>query len=172
MICRVCELPKDPSQMKKSYGKPCKICCECDGKKRADNYKKTPKSKARRDRILAKRKEWRKNGVNVDQSILTQSRSNDKRKGRDNDLTREFIRTEIIKCCTYCGDMTSRMTLDRIDNSIGHIQTNVVPACLRCNYVRRDIPFEAWLIIAPAVKEARERGAFGTWNGSWLKPGK
>lgn len=56
------------------------------------------------------------------------------------------------------------MTLDRKDNALGHTPGNVVPACTRCNYVRRDMPEKAWLMLAPAMRVAREAGAFGDWT--------
>jgi hypothetical protein len=61
------------------------------------------------------------------------------------------------------------MTLDRVDNSIGHIKSNVVPACTRCNYTRRDMPYEAWLLIAKSMRKAREAGMFDNWTGSIWK---
>jgi hypothetical protein len=57
------------------------------------------------------------------------------------------------------------MTVDRIDNNKGHLLTNVVPACLRCNLARGDMPYEAWLCLVPGLKEAREKGLFGAWIG-------
>jgi hypothetical protein len=57
------------------------------------------------------------------------------------------------------------MTLDRIDNDKGHTEDNVVPACIRCNYTRRSMPYEAWLVVAKGMREARERGLFGEWTG-------
>jgi hypothetical protein len=168
--CRVCKDKKEPRLMKTLYGKSCRICRLCDGKGRGARYKKTPKSLERKSRIREKILVKRGDPGFADKWILTDSKQNDKRKGRQNDLTREFIRSELSKGCSYCGDAQCRMTLDRIDNSIGHLQSNVVPACLRCNYIRRDIPFEAWMIIVPAVREARIQGLFGTWDGSWIKP--
>lgn len=55
------------------------------------------------------------------------------------------------------------MTLDRIDNTIGHVQTNVVAACVRCNYMRRDMPYAAWTRLVPLIKQLREEGLFGAW---------
>lgn len=57
------------------------------------------------------------------------------------------------------------MSLDRIDNSKGHIQANVVPACIRCNYLRGSMPHEAWLNLVPTIRETRIKGLFGTWTG-------
>lgn len=56
------------------------------------------------------------------------------------------------------------MSLDRIDNKVGHLKTNVVAACIRCNYFRRDMPFAAWKIIVPAMRKARKMGVLKGWN--------
>jgi hypothetical protein len=56
-------------------------------------------------------------------------------------------------------------TLDRIDNSKGHTRDNVVPACIRCNYARRNMPYEAWLCLTDGMKRARELGLFKEWTG-------
>jgi len=61
------------------------------------------------------------------------------------------------------------MTLDRVDNTCGHIQSNVVSACVRCNYMRRDMPYAAWLKLLPMIKQAREEGLFGTWTGDCVR---
>jgi hypothetical protein len=57
------------------------------------------------------------------------------------------------------------MTLDRIDNQLGHIKSNVVAACIRCNYTRGAMPYEAWLFLAPGMQAAQQAKAFGNWDG-------
>jgi hypothetical protein len=79
-------------------------------------------------------------------------------------LDTEFIRNLISNGCQYCGETELRMTLDRIDNSIGHTRENVLPCCLRCNYIRGSMPFDAWMILVPAVRQAKEAQLFGTWR--------
>jgi hypothetical protein len=97
--------------------------------------------------------------------ILVDSRAWDKKRGLENDLTVEWIASRIIHGCTYCGEMQIRMTLDRVDNDVGHTMANCVAACVRCNYVRRTMPYEAWLVVAEGMRAARCRGLFGTWAG-------
>lgn len=93
---------------------------------------------------------------------------------RENDLSHEFVLEQFEKSCTYCGATQDeiRLTLDRVDNSLGHLKTNVVPACRRCNFIRRDMPFEAWLVVAKGMRKAREKGLFGDWKGRSLKWGE
>lgn len=91
----------------------------------------------------------------------------DRAAGRDNDLDLEFIRSLIALPCSYCLRKTDRMSIDRIDNAIGHIKTNVVPACRRCNSIRNSMPIEAWLVVVQGIRIATESGSFGDWEGPW-----
>jgi len=104
--------------------------------------------------------------ANIASAILCDARRADRKKGRANDLSLESVATLIQSPCAYCGDTTLRKTLDRIDNQLGHVLSNVVPACERCNYVRRDMPYAAWLVLAIAMRTARLRGLFGSWTGA------
>jgi hypothetical protein len=101
--------------------------------------------------------------------ILRDSKRADKMKGRDNDLDREFIRKLIDEGCAYCADHDARMTLDRIDNDLGHLKTNVVASCMRCNYFRRDMPHAAWIMVAPKIRQARLLGLLEGWNSGTIK---
>lgn len=101
--------------------------------------------------------------------ILQDSRKSDRLKGRENDLDVEFIKDMISRPCSYCGETKIRITLDRKDNSIGHLKSNVVPACIRCNYTKRDMPYEAWLLLTDGMRKARETGVFDNWTGSVWK---
>ena len=132
-------------------------------RKRADpNYheKKKRWESAKHERHRAARAE----GRDTAKFIYADTRNNDRRKGRDNDLTIECVEVLIKDGCTYCGDTEIRMTLDRIDNERGHTQDNVVGACIRCNLTRGAMPHEAWKVLAPGMREARERGLFGAWT--------
>ena len=37
------------------------------------------------------------------------------------------------KPCRYCGDPIPTVGIDRLDNSLGYVQGNVVPCCTECN---------------------------------------
>jgi hypothetical protein len=116
-------------------------------------------------RHYAKRTEERAAGLDPARWILIDSKASDRKAKRDGfDLTRDFVEGLIARGCMYCGETALRMTLDRIDNDKGHTKENVNPACIRCNYLRRDMPYAAWLLLCPALRQARERGAFGDWQ--------
>jgi|SRR5208337_2912536 len=124
------------------------------------------------ERHHVREKHERANGIDRDKWILQDTRSWDKKRGFKNDLTRDFIALLITRPCVYCGDTSLRMTLDRKDNGEGHIQENVVGSCIRCNFLRRDMPYDAWLALAPTVRQAREMGLFGAWTGEIHRPSR
>ena len=116
----------------------------------------------RRDEVF---KRMRAEGVDVARFILREARRSDRLRGRVCDLTKAEIESLIAGGCSYCGETEMRMTLDRVDNSKGHTLDNVVPACIRCNYSRRDMPYEAWLCLADGMRRARELNLFKGWTG-------
>jgi len=121
------------------------------------------KELAARQRHRATDKARRKAGTHTAYYILHDSRKSDRKKGLENDLTQEIVQALIGQPCTACGDMESKMSLDRIDNTLGHTQANVLPCCYRCNMIRRHMPFEAWRQLFPVLRSVRESGAFGDW---------
>ncbi|SAK95927.1 hypothetical protein AWB76_07220 [Caballeronia temeraria] len=84
-------------------------------------------------------------------------RSHDKVKARSNDLTLEFFLERIERPCEYCGTTSHPRGLDRLDNSLGHLMTNVVPCCAECNRLRSDVhsPEVMRRILGPAIALAR-----------------
>lgn len=120
----------------------------------------------RSQRRCEKLKSQRVAGNDVAYFIVKDSRSSDGKKKRQNDLTVEFVENLIADGCFYCGDKETRMTVDRIDNSLGHLQSNVRPACHRCNIARGTIPYEAWMYLTDGLRRAREAGAFGDWGST------
>lgn len=120
----------------------------------------------REKKYSAKEREERRLGIKRAMWIKADARTADRRRGMKNDLTLEFIESLIGLPCSYCGDTALQMTLDRIDNSQGHNRSNVVASCIRCNMIRRDMPHDAWLLIVPAIRNARKLGMFGDWTGS------
>jgi len=166
--CKTCGELKEESDLA-SFRRCGKVyyrsqCRPCEAK-RAVVRRQRPEAKARAHQRYLRRRASRARGEDPDKWILYDSRKSDRKRGRENDLDREFIATQIEKGCVYCGETSIRMTLDRIDNEKGHVRLNVVPACLRCNYVRGNMPHSAWLVVAKGMRAAREAGLFGGWTG-------
>ena len=70
--------------------------------------------------------------------LLYNYRKEDKLYGRElPDMDSKWIVENIFTKCFYCGeDDWTKLGCDRIDNSKGHIKSNVVPSCLHCNMVK------------------------------------
>jgi hypothetical protein len=98
-------------------------------------------------------------------SVKSNTRASDARRGLNNDMDLDFVKEIMSKTCCYCGRFSHKRTIDRINNSIGHVKTNVVPSCLRCNLIRGAMPYEAWLIVAEGVREADKLNLFDNWEG-------
>lgn len=128
-------------------------------------YKDPLKKQAWQRQRTLKFSRMRAEGIDVARFILRDARRSDTLRGRTCDLTKEQIEMLIAGGCRYCGETELRMTLDRIDNAKGHTSENVVAACIRCNYARRDMPYEAWLCLIAGLKRARELGLFKGWTG-------
>lgn len=154
--------------------KPRPACRTCESKARLSRGYKTP-SKQQQEVHNKRLNEWykqmRRDPANAAKVIVKDSRNADGKKGLrdDNDLTVELVQELIKNGCTYCGDRSIRMTLDRIDNKLAHTLQNVVAACYRCNMIRGNMPYDAWLNIVPAIKDTFERGLFAVWDrfGPW-----
>lgn len=97
--------------------------------------------------------------------IFSDSKKKDRARDHSFDLDIPFVRDLINNGCLYCGETELQMTLDRKDNTKGHTRENVVPACVRCNFMRRDMPWAAWISLVAAVRLARQDGLFGDWLG-------
>ena len=116
------------------------------------------------ERLHKHPKDTKRDGINRAKCILIDSRAQDRKKGRANDLDLRFIEAAIAKGCSYCGSTQAMMTMDRIDNSLGHIKGNVVAACYRCNVYRGYMLYEAWLLIVPGLRRAKELGLLEGWK--------
>ena len=145
------------------------ICNGCRRSYEKQFVRSSASKKQQSDHNSRKERSERANGKNVAKFILSDSKKFDKKRCFDNDLDHEFIEQTIANECHYCGETELKMTLDRIDNSKGHVKTNVLPACIRCNYLRRDMPIEAWMVVSIGVRKARNSGLFGSWDASTKK---
>ncbi len=81
----------------------------------------------------------------------------DKKKRFEFDLNIEWLIENILfKNCTYCGT-DKYIGCDRIDNNKGHIKTNVVPCCVKCNTVRgNNFTFDEMKILGKTIADLKK----------------
>ena len=168
-VCAGCKLDLEIDQfpLRTVNGKkyPRVYCKKCNGAKLKALKPSTREKRLERDKkrsalLTLSRKV---DGPERAKIIFSDLRASDRKRKLEFSLTIEDISSLINKGCSYCGD-NKFISLDRKDNSIGHTLDNVVPCCRRCNYIRRDMPYEAWLFISPKLKEAIDLGLLGTWT--------
>lgn len=94
------------------------------------------------------------------------------KRGERLEVSKEDIKEMVEKPCEYCGYTGDRMGVDRKENDIGYLRSNLVPCCIRCNALKRDMPFAAWKSLVPAVRAAVVQGLFGDWVGHPSKGGR
>lgn len=114
------------------YCKPCRKLTRKDGYKYKNDIEKR--------RACKRSADYQRDTIPGRAMVMLKSyKTTDRKKGRDCDLTKEWIISNIIdKPCFYCGD-THRTGCERLDNNIGHTMNNCVPCCPVCNSVRSDI---------------------------------
>lgn len=93
-------------------------------------------------------------------SKYRKSRSQAKKRGLDWDLELEAYEQITTQPCHYCAvAVMSRWSggLDRIDNSEGYYEENVLPCCGPCNQIRGDnLTVEEMEVAMSAVLEFRQ----------------
>ena len=172
-ICKTCNQQLNADKFRTSLGHIRSECRKCESKARATRAygEPSPDRKQRRKEYDKKYNDKTRRDPAYRASIICQdSRRFDKKRGLINELSTEGVQAFLdIGQCSYCHETDMKLTLDRIDNSRGHTWDNVVLACYRCNLLRRDMPYEAWMRIVPAIRDARDEGLFGDWTGGIQK---
>lgn len=136
-----------------------KTCTKCKQTKPLTSfYPKRGKHQAQCNECEKERK--RRAHSPIANAFCIDARRDDLKRGHKTDIDIEFFCEAIKKSkkCSYCGcpDRTE-LSLDRIDNSKGHLKTNVVVACLRCNRTRGNRDYAEWLANGVPVQKARRK---------------
>lgn len=96
--------------------------------------------------------------------MISTYKCKDKKKGFEIcDIDIDWMINNIFhKPCIYCGD-TKNIGCDRIDNSKGHIKSNVVPCCYSCNIVRNNtFTYKEMLLLGKTIKQIKENRGIKT----------
>lgn len=162
-ICSQCEQTKPTAEFNiRVSGGHCCLCYECIicQKKHVAN----PTGPHQKEKESQRRKINRRDPQLRAKHIVLDSKASDRRHNRTCDIDIPFVEHLITNGCFYCGNTDGQMTLDRIDNEVGHMRTNVNPACYRCNKMRGNMPYEAWTALIPSIRMVAQKGLFGSWN--------
>lgn len=144
----------------------CKSCAKERGRIKNINrrgtgrFKKLSQDKKLQKYEIAKKYYKTKNGrARVTASMYKKT---DKSKGLENDIDWVFILTQILdNKCYYCGVINGKLGCDRLDNSKGHIKTNVVPCCELCNKTRLDnYTSKEMKFLGKVISKIRQRRLF------------
>lgn len=73
---------------------------------------------------------------------MTQLKSHAKQRGKEFNLSMETLRRLYEENCFYCESETPSINIDRIDNTKGYVEGNVVSCCVRCNRVKGEMSVE------------------------------
>jgi len=90
--------------------------------------------------------------------LYAQYRRNAEAKGREFTLTKVKFKELITSDCYYCGSKPERRHkpkdsitsyfsngIDRVDNTKGYIEGNVVACCKKCNWMKRELELDEFL---------------------------
>lgn len=162
-ICNSCKQEKLATSefFYKDKNKPLGLmyrCKECD-KKRPDNRNSKERYKNMTlEQKLSKKEKAKEYSKTVKGKAIHKINSYlkyDKTKGFETNISQDFIIKILESNCSYCG--YSATGIDRLNNSIGHIETNSIPCCKECNIARGDsFTYEEMLIIGKTIKKIKD----------------
>lgn len=96
-----------------------------------------------RERLLKIRKQYAKDNPETDKRYKQSAKGRlmiykrgAKKRNLEFKLTLEDFKNNWNKQCEYCGDDINGIGLDRVDNNIGYIGTNIVLCCETCNRMK------------------------------------
>lgn len=117
-----------------------------------------------RKKILKKSAEYRKNNTDKPKTLkrrFNHLKSESLRRNLEFNITFNFFKNNAKKKCHYCNDNPKETTgsyMDRINNQIGYIESNIVPCCTMCNRIKNTYnEQEFYVIINKIYKNIKER---------------
>jgi len=148
-FCNTCQLPRKAVSRKKFR--------EQNNKKAREKYKEIKKDPEAMEKIRSYYREWAKTPTGV----LKYYRRNAKDRNIEFKITKETIEKYWEDVCYYCSE-SQRRGLDRVDNTKGYTEDNIVPACEMCNWMKRDTTQEHFIrkcwIIGQCLPRKKELG--------------
>lgn len=157
--CRECSgIKRDLKQrlLKEEFRGQTKICLKCNIEKDlVDNFYHRKISNGFYPYCIECEKERNKSNKKLPSIIIASYKRSDKAKGLETDLSHNYVLESLQKPCIYCGFESTG--LDRIDNNIGHTESNTVPCCWECNTARmNNFTHEETFVLGEAIRKIKE----------------
>jgi hypothetical protein len=94
-------------------------------------------------------KSWRREYYQKNKLMLSlrSTKAGATRRGLEYSLPDALAKDLMTDACFYCGDYSQLNGIDRVDNTKGYVESNVVTACKACNrakHARTRAEFEDW----------------------------
>jgi hypothetical protein len=137
----------------------CKACVKIRGQKRyvenKDKIKATNKAwkDANKESYRAQQRAYSKVYKQTLDGKYTEYKGGATKRNYAFELTKEAFATYWQNPCHYCNSTIETIGLDRKDNSIGYIETNVVSCCKRCNRAKDTMTTEEYVTHCQRVME-------------------
>lgn len=122
-------------------------------------------------RTLSRERKLAHPGIAAYNSVLNGYKYSAKKRGLSFELTSEEFREITSQPCHYCGIEPKQISktrgrngeyiyngIDRVNNSIGYVISNVVPCCKRCNTAKREIAYDDFVTWIDRLVRFRAEG--------------
>jgi hypothetical protein len=141
--CSKCKIIQTIDQFNVRTDAPNRRASHCK-KCKHSRYLERMKNDVYRKNVIKNSRKWQKNNPLRAKYLIAKSNAlNDKRRRTiDFDLTLDQCVKIWDQGCHYCGEVLinkSGSSLDRRDNNLGYMLSNVLPCCGDCNKVRNTI---------------------------------
>lgn len=80
-------------------------------------------------------------------------KANARKRGIDFKISSDFFAELVSKPCHYCGGFSKDRNkksrgngVDRIDSKLGYYDSNCVPCCATCNFVKNSMPYKDFIL--------------------------
>jgi len=111
----------------------------------------------------------RPKGVSACKNIISVMKFNSIRRGIEFAISERYLKSLHKKDCIYCGSSPREMLgkrlnggykcngIDRINNDLGYIESNVAPCCSICNYMKKTMDSKDFINAAKKITEYQEK---------------
>lgn len=127
------------------------VCAECGVDKPLSEFYKNSRSKCG---YVARCKSCYSKKAAVNSGRIYRSMTDGaKRRNMKFDITYNQFMLLWNAPCHYCGSPIKTIGIDRQDNEIGYVFSNVVPCCSACNFMKKEHSVESFLLHCQRIAE-------------------